>query len=674
MPRPVEGSSSYNAGLDGIRAIAVLGVIAYHLDLGWASGGLLGVGVFFVLSGYLITDLLVAAIRRRGARSFGQFWVRRARRLLPALFVMLLVTVVWATLLDRQQLPSLRVDVLPAVFYYSNWWYIFHHVSYFAQYGPPAPLGHLWSLAIEEQFYLIWPFAVLGALRWVRDRRLLVLGALLLAVASAVEMALLFVPFTDPTRVYDGTDTRAFELLIGAALAFAWPRDKRIGTITPRARTILDVAGVAALAGIIVMYWQTGQYDPFVYRGGMVLLSVLTAILIAVCVHPGARVGRALGVAPLRWIGERSYGIYLWSLPVIVLTTPEGVKQSLLRDVLQVVGIIVAAALSWRYVEQPVRHGALGRLWLAVRDRWRDRQWSALVPGTQGLAAVGVVLAGAFICSLGLSGVISGSTAPPEATRSILPPVRPGDTTTTTTPTTTTPTSTTTTTPTTSTSTAVGGGPPAGGPGTARSHIGLPAVGTAPTTTSTTTTTTLPAGTGVTVIGDSIMVDAAPYLRAMLPGAVIDAQIGQQLYQVQSEVPQLKKDGDVGDELIVELGTNGYFSPTQLKSLLRSLGPMRRTVLVNTRETRPWEQAVNQSIATVAHSLPNTTMVNWYAISATAPQYFYPDGVHLDPQGAQFYASLLVHALETPPSRPLAVVRHRDATSATTAHGPAKER
>ena len=659
MPRPVEGSSSYNAGLDGIRAIAVLGVIAYHLDLGWASGGLLGVGVFFVLSGYLITDLLVAAVRRRGARSFGQFWVRRARRLLPALFVMLLVTVAWATLLDRQQLPALRADVLPAVFYYSNWWYIFHHVSYFAQYGPQSPLGHLWSLAIEEQFYLIWPFVVLGALRWVRNRRLLVAGALLLALASAVEMALLFVPFTDPTRVYDGTDTRAFELLIGAALAFAWPRDKRIGTITPRARTVLDVAGGAALAGIIVMYWQTGQYDPFVYRGGMALLSVLTAVLIAVCVHPGARVGRVLGVAPLRWIGERSYGIYLWSLPVIVLTTPEGAGQSLLRDVLQVVGIIAAAALSWRYVEEPVRHGALGRLWLGFRDRWRNRQWSDLVPGTQGLAAVGVVLAGAFICSLGLSGVISGSTAPPEATRSILPPVHHVGTTTTTTTTTTT------------VATAVGGGPPAGGPGTARGHGGHPAG--APTTTTTTTTTTLPAGTGVTVIGESIMVDAAPYLHELLPAAVIDAQIGQQLYQVQSEVPQLKKDGDVGDELIVELGTNGYFTTTQLKALLRSLGPMRRIVLVNTRETRPWEQAVNQSIATVAHSFPNTTMVNWYALSATTPQYFYPDGVHLDPQGAKFYASLLVHALEAPPSRPLAVVHHSGTTSAAGAHA-ARER
>ncbi|HVC14208.1 MAG TPA: acyltransferase family protein [Acidimicrobiales bacterium] len=609
MPRPVEGSSPYNAGLDGIRAVAVLGVVAYHLGLGWASGGLLGVGVFFVLSGYLITDLLVAAIRKRGAQSFGQFWVRRARRLLPALFVVLLVTVAWATLLDRSQLPALRGDVLPAVFYYSNWWYIFHHVSYFAEYGPPSPLGHLWSLAIEEQFYLFWPFAVLAALRWVRDRRALVVGCLVLAAGSAIDMALLFSPYADPTRVYDGTDTRAFELLVGAALALVWPRSQRFAPITARARTLLEVTGGVALVGIVVLYWQTSQYDPFVYRGGMALLSVLSAVLIAVCIHPGARVARVLGVGPLRWIGERSYGIYLWSLPVIVLTTPQGSKENLLRDALQVAGIVGAAALSWRFVEQPVRHGALGRHWHALRDRWRAKEWGGLVPGTQGWAATGAVLVAGLICALGLSGVITGAPRVPEASGTILPRrhyVQPATTDT------------------------LPHDPP--GQGTA-----------------TTTTTTLPAGTGVTVIGDSIMVDAAPYIQQLLPNAKIDAQVGQQLYQIQSEVPQLESQGDVGNELILELGTNGYYSATQLEALLRSLGPMRHIVLVNTRETRPWEEAVNQNIATVARTYPDTTMVDWYDISASTPQYFYPDGVHLDPQGAQFYASLLVHALESPP-------------------------
>ena len=623
MPRPVEGSSSYNAGLDGIRAVAVLGVIAYHLDLGWASGGLLGVGVFFVLSGYLITDLLVAGIAKGGARSFGTFWARRARRLLPALFVMLLVTVAWATLLDRSELPGLRGDILPAVFYYSNWWYIFHHVSYFAQYGPQSPLGHLWSLAIEEQFYLVWPFVLLASLHWVRSRKVLAVGALVIAAGSAVEMALLFVPYTDPTRVYDGTDTRAFELLIGAALAFVWPRAKRFAPITPRGRTVLEVIGAAALGGVVAMYCLTGQYDPFVYRGGMVLLSVLTAILIAICVHPEARVGRVLGIAPLRWIGERSYGMYLWSLPVIVLTTPEGAKETLLRGTLQVAGIVAAAALSWRFVEEPIRHGALGRRWHELRDAWRTRHWANLMPSTEAWSAAGAVVAATLISSLGLSGVIAGGSTVPEATRSILPPHHHLERASKSTPKTETGTS--------AAGARAGGSPPSGSPST-----------------TTTTTTPVPAGTGVTVIGDSIMLDAAPYLHRMLPGAVIDAQVGQQLYQVQAQVPELKRAGDIGDELVLELGTNGYFSVAQLEALLRSLGPMRRIVLVNTHETRPWEGAVNQTIATVARSYPRTTMVNWYSLSADTPQYFYPDGVHLDPQGAQYYATLLVHALEAP--------------------------
>ena len=267
MPRPVEGNSPYNPGLDGIRAVAVLGVIAYHLNFGWAKGGLLGVGVFFVLSGYLITDLLLAEYGRHSGIALGRFWLRRARRLLPALFVMLLVVIGWATLLDQAQLPDLRSNVLPAVFYASNWWFIFHHVSYFTRFGPPSALGHLWSLAVEEQFYLFWPIVLLAALRWIKDKRIIVAGVVTLAIASALEMALLYSPVTDPTRVYDGTDTRAFALLIGAALAFAWPRGRTFHPITPAARLTLEAVGGASLLGILVLYWRTSEYDPFIYRG-----------------------------------------------------------------------------------------------------------------------------------------------------------------------------------------------------------------------------------------------------------------------------------------------------------------------------------------------------------------------------------------------------------------------
>jgi len=605
LPRPVEGNRSYNPGLDGLRAIAVLGVIAYHLNFAWATGGLLGVGVFFVLSGYLITDLLLTEYRRHKRIALGQFWLRRARRLLPALFVMLFVVLVWSTLFARGQLSDLKNDLLPAIFYVSNWWFIFHHVSYFSRFGPPAVLGHLWSLAVEEQFYLFWPLILFAALHWVKDRRIILAGVLALAAASALEMAFLYSPVTDPTRVYDGTDTRAFALLIGAALAFVWPRVRSYGPISPGGRRILELIGGIALAGILALYWHTGEYDPFIYRGGMLLLSILTAVVIAVCCHPGARFGNWLGITPLRWVGERSYAMYLWQFPVIVLSTRLNASPSYWKAVLQVAAIFIISALSWRFVEQPVRHGALGRFWSRL---WSERSWRGLHLRRDGWAVAGVVLLGAVICSLGLSGVIAAtSSTSAEAVRSILPPkhhVEPPTTTTT---------------------------------------------GPLPPGASTTTTVPPPPGQDVTAIGDSIMVDAAAYLKEMLPGIVVDAQVSQQLYQVQAEVPQLKSAGDIGDRLILELGTNGYYSVTQLDNLLTSLGPMTKIVLVNTRVPQPWEQPVNQTIAAVAQSHPNVTVVDWYDASANNPQYFYPDGIHLNPTGAKYYASLIVQALEAPP-------------------------
>ncbi len=599
MPEPVEGTSPYLPGLDGLRAIAVLGVIAYHLNFSWARGGLLGVEVFFVLSGYLITDLLAAEYHRRQGIGLRRFWMRRARRLLPALLVMLFVVMGWVTLFDRAQLPSMRSDLLPAIFYYSNWWFIFEHVSYFAKFGPPSPLGHLWSLAIEEQFYLVWPLLLLAGLKWIRDRRTLISLTLVAAAGSAVEMAILFSPGANPTRIYDGTDTRAFALLIGAALALALPRHRSFAQVSTGARRLMELAGVASLVAILAMYWGTSEYDPFLYRGGMVLLSVLTALVIAVTIHPGARLGSWIGREPLRWIGERSYGIYLWHYPVIVLTTPLGSAPNLLRTTIQLSASIGLAALSWRYVEQPIRHGALGRQW----RRFREHQWSwppPLSPG--GWAIVSGVSVNAVVCMLGICGVIAipAADSAPHV-HSILPP--------------------------------------------ASHHRTVP---TATSGSAVPATTLPPAGQGVTAIGDSIMVDAAPYLQQMLPGIVIDAKVGQQLYQVQSTVSALKAAGDIGNRLILELGTNGPYSTAQLESLLTSLGPMQKIVLVNTRVPRTWQTEVNATIATVAQHYSNVTLMNWYADSAAYPQYFYPDGVHLDPQGAQYYASLIVQALDAP--------------------------
>ncbi len=351
-------------GLDGLRAVAVLAVVGYHVGLGAIPGGLLGVGVFFTLSGYLITDLILARWAT-GARGLGDFWVRRARRLLPALFVMLVVVGIWVSVADRAQLAEVRGQSIAAAFYVGNWWQIAQHVSYFARFGPPSPLNHLWSLAVEEQFYLLWPWLLLLGARYISEPRRatgvrprLACVTLALAVISAIEMAVLYHPSFDASRVYDGTDTRAFGLLFGAALAMVWPSRLLTRPINASARRTLDRLGAAGLLVIALLYLRANEYSSFLYRGGMVLLSLATVLVIAAAAHPATRVGRALAAKPLRWVGERSYGIYLWHVPVIVLTSPvTGTPDSFPRAVLQVTASIGLAALSWRYIEQPIRRG-----------------------------------------------------------------------------------------------------------------------------------------------------------------------------------------------------------------------------------------------------------------------------------------------------------------------------
>jgi peptidoglycan/LPS O-acetylase OafA/YrhL/lysophospholipase L1-like esterase len=423
MPKPVGSAQRYMPGLDGLRAVAVLAVIAYHLDLGWAPGGLLGVGVFFTLSGYLITDLLLGQRDAFGHIRLGDFWLRRARRLLPALFLMLAIVVAWVTLFDRSQLSALRGDVAAAALYVSNWWNIIRDTSYFARFGPPPPLDHLWSLAIEEQFYLIWPWLLLLGLRYARGRYQMAGLTLAAAAVSAIVMALLYQPGVDPTRVYEGTDTRAFGLLLGAALAMVWPSRQLREDLSLGRRQLLNGAGVVGLVIIALLIWQTNEYSPFLYRGGIVLLSVATVLVVAALAHPASWLGPALGLAPLRWLGVRSYGIYLWHWPIIVLTTPtlqKGVNLTL--QILQVVATIVVAALSWRFVEEPIRRGALGRIWAQARSGmrrrkpiprkavprrvYRHRRRQRVATGVVSVAVLGVLA----LDGAGLSGMINAGT------------------------------------------------------------------------------------------------------------------------------------------------------------------------------------------------------------------------------------------------------------------------
>jgi peptidoglycan/LPS O-acetylase OafA/YrhL len=414
MPKPVGSDQRYMPGLDGLRAIAVLAVIAFHEQFSWAPGGMLGVAVFFTLSGYLITDLLLGRWLRTGQLALGKFWLARARRLLPALFVMLAIVTAWVTLLDRARLDSLRGAVAAAATYSSNWYLIVQGQSYFSRFAPPQPLDHLWSLAVEEQFYLIWPWLILLGVLCIRRRsttaiRWLALPTLALAAVSAVAMYLLYHPAVDATRVYEGTDTRAAGLLIGAALAMVWP--SVVAARASRAWTrALDVPGIAGLVVIALMVWRVGQYSPFLYRGGIVVLSLATAAVVAAVACPGGVTGAALGWRPLRWIGVRSYGIYLWHYPVIVLTSPATGPESLPRVIAQIAASITIAALSWKFVEEPIRHGAIARAWRRIQAR---RLAGLGLPRLgAAIGAVGVLV----VACAGLAGVVAVPAASGAAT------------------------------------------------------------------------------------------------------------------------------------------------------------------------------------------------------------------------------------------------------------------
>jgi peptidoglycan/LPS O-acetylase OafA/YrhL/CubicO group peptidase (beta-lactamase class C family) len=361
----------YLPGLDGLRALAVAAVLLYHAELGFV-GGFLGVEVFFVLSGFLITALLFAEWQQHGRIQLAAFWMRRVRRLLPALILMLVGTFALAWLLVPDALSQLRADALAALGYVMNWQLVFSQQSYFDSMSRPSLLQNLWSLAVEEQFYLLWPLLFIAGMRYL-GRFGLLIATLILAAASVALMAWLYQPGADPSRMYYGTDTRAAGLLVGAALALAWPL-RRTPSVGHRSGLLLSCVGTLALAGLLIAFLRVYDYHPWLYYGGFLLTAIGTAIVIAAVIHPRARLVPALlGWRPLRWIGLRSYGIYLWHWPIFMVTRPyqdvpiDGWPLLLLRLAL----VLGLAALSYRFVELPIRHGAIERWWQAL---WTTRR------------------------------------------------------------------------------------------------------------------------------------------------------------------------------------------------------------------------------------------------------------------------------------------------------------
>ncbi len=665
---------SYLPGLDGLRAFAVILVLLYHADVTWFRGGFLGVEIFFVISGYLITTLLLKEWRKTGTIHLGGFWLRRARRLLPALFLLLLGTLGFAVIFLRDEVAGLRGDTLAALGYVSNWYLIFSRQSYFEAVGRPSLLRHLWSLAVEEQFYLCWPLLLTLGLRPGRGR--FVLPAVGLGiVASTALMVLLYNPNVDPSRVYYGTDTRAAGLLIGVALAFLWNPAQLRGTARP---ALLDAVAFGALADLTLYCIFFHEYSPFLYLGGFTLISLTTAAAIAAAVHPDARWGPAvLDFAPLRWIGQRSYGIYLWHWPIFMITRPQldvaldGLPLAVLRFALTV----LVAELSYRFVETPIRNGALGRAWQSLREArgrrrwWLGARWGSLAGAvTVSTLALGISVAGAqpppppeYLAVASFQGIVSASTDTPTPPVTVSPTVLPVAS----------PTNgptlaagsvtapnlhPTATFAATFTPTGVAPRPTLnpeqdfGRPDLpTRSLTRAPLATLAPTRSPDSTPgveTSQPVTlTYIMAIGDSVMLGATKEMAQTLGSLTIDAAIGRHVGSVIEIVRARREAGLLSEVIIVQVGNNGLFNAKMLSDMLSELADRRRVIIINLKVPRAWQDPNNAVLAEGVKRFPNAVLVDWYAASVDHPEYFWDDGMHLRPEGARLYAQLIAAQL-----------------------------
>ncbi|WP_102693785.1 acyltransferase family protein [Rummeliibacillus pycnus] len=628
MPEPVRKNHRYISGLDGLRAISVIAVILYHLHVSGIVGGYLGVTIFFVLSGYLITDLLVNEWEQYGTINLKNFWIRRFRRLIPALIIMLILVGFWITLFQRSFLAGLRSEVLAAVFYMSNWFYVVQDHSYFTKFSPPSPLQHMWSLAVEEQFYIIWPLVIIIALSFVRYKEKLALGTLGVALISAIVMAIMFTPDQDPSRVYYGTDTRAFSLLIGATLAFLWPSRKLKTNVTDGAKKLLDGAGLISFLLLLLMFLFMHEEGPFLYYGGMFFASIVTAVLIATIVHPASRVGNVLSFKPLIWVGVRSYGIYIWHFPLVVLMGAgiEGVGVPFWKSFLIITLTLLLAELSWRFVEDPVRKGEW-KIWI---HKFQTHEWSLnwkewTLPYRIGSAFVGCII---IVFVMGMIFTPAQKQTNSEALEQHLKEEQ----------------------------------KELERAKTEKHHNNEKAITQNNVTKEKTevkqkssveveakqetnrkkiVAMDIPSSISVTAIGDSVMLSAASALKKQIPQIIVDAKVGRQAYEAIEVVNSLKQEGKLGKVVVLGLGSNGDFSEAQLNDLLQAIGDNRHIYLVNTRVPRNWQDNVNRKIRQAVKRHQNTKLIDWYSVTEGQYDLFYDDHIHPNQEGGVYYTALI---------------------------------
>ena len=603
-------------GLDGLRGIAVLAVIIYHADVSLLVGGFLGVDVFFVLSGFLITSILIDELIRTDQVDRAQFYIRRIRRLMPALFLVLFFSVLVSGLFVLDAAYQVRRDLPWAMTFVLNWSYLFFEQSYFVNISRPPLLQHLWSLSVEEQFYVIWPILLIGLYKIkigkISPRVKIFTASTILAISSTAWMLHLSVtngfPIpNDPSRVYFGTDTHAMGLLVGCAAAALWRPERLNKRLTPDRASAMKALGLLSIVGLIYFFVFVSELNEFLYRGGFLVLAILTATLVIIAAHPGLKFGALLGNPVLKWFGDRSYGIYLWHWPIFVLLR-SGIDiqwSEPLAFAFKVGIVLVIADLSYRFVEMPIRKGAIG----SRLTTWR----AAGVPRPQArtlmTTAVTVLVLTASLVGMyraptpdagnltGIGGITAidedpvaqgGQVVAPEATPKIK----------------------------------------AQQAKQLRQEI---------------QNNKIPV-----IFGDSVVLSARDSLRSIFGKVSIDAAVGRQPAVIADRIRARREEQRLGPNVVIHMGTNGVVREADLKPILEALSDRNRVVVVNVQVPRVWMAPTNKMIASLVTQYPNARLADWNSVSKGHKKYFAPDGVHLTKTGGEVFGNLINDTLHGP--------------------------
>lgn len=613
---PSQGMKSHYfvTGIDGLRTLAVLGVIIYHLLPNVLMGGYLGVPLFLLVSGYFVTYQFSRQLKYGGHINLGHFYLKRFRRLYPTLIAMLILTTAYITLFARELLHNIRAVIVTNLTWIYNWWEISHGQSYFDQFGSVSPFTHLWTLGVEAQFYLLWPliitllFAVFKKLQNVRR------VVFILAVLSAIEMALLYDP-ANINRVYYGTDTRAFSLLLGSWLGLAWPLNRLRPNLQVSSRRLLNIIGIIATVLTIVSFFSLNGQSTFTYRGGMFLYSFIGMILMATIIHPGAGMNKWFTNPVFHWVGQRSYGIYVYQYPVMVFYERliNVGNHPLLNAFVEIIIILVVSEVSYRLIERPFAQYQWSKLPADLQHVLETHHFSWQSGAKMMVSALVVVIAFIGFCQPNRApkktAVQQRIEQNHQAAEEHNKKIAKGDNV----------------------------AEASGNTSKLQKQYDL-------------TPAQIKAAQKlkVTAIGDSVMADAADSIQKLMPNAYVDAQVGRQGSAAPDVIKQLKADGHLNKIVILNLGTNGPMTQDTLDDILSAIGSGHQIYWVTAHvPTKPWQQTVNNEIKDLAKKHKNIHVVDWNKASQGHSDWFASDNVHMGPSGNDHFARLIAKTILT---------------------------